>query len=150
MKYQFIAEQQQDYPIKTLCQVLGVAVSGYYAWRRRAPSRRSQENTVLGKRIARLYQSTRQVYGSPRIHAALRAEGHHCGRKRVARLMREQGLSAKRRTHRVRTTDSQHEHPVAPNLLNRDFTASAPTSRVGGRYHRGVDMGRLALSRSGA
>ena len=150
MKYQFIAEQQQDYPIKTLCRILGVAVSGYYAWRQREPSRRSQENTALRKRIVRLSQANRQVYGSPRIHAALRAEGQQCGRKRVARLMREQGLSAKRRTHRVRTTDSQHEHPVAPNLLNRDFTASAPNTRVGGRYHRGVDMGGLALSRGGA
>jgi transposase InsO family protein len=84
---------------------------------------------VLGERIVRLYQANRQVYGSPRIHAALRAEGQQCGRKRVARLMREQGLSAKRRTHRVRTTDSQHEHPVAPNLLNRDFTASAPNTK---------------------
>ena len=62
MKYQFIAEHQQEYPIKTLCRVLGVAVSGYYAWRRRAPSRQSQENTVLGERIARMYHSTRQVY----------------------------------------------------------------------------------------
>jgi putative transposase len=95
MKYQFIAEQQLNYPIKTMCRVLGVVESGYYAWRRRAPSRQSQENTVLGERIARIYQSNRQVYGSPRIHAALRAEGQHCGRKRVARLMREQGLSAK-------------------------------------------------------
>jgi putative transposase len=73
MKYQFIAEQQQDYPIKTLCRVLGVAQSGYYAWRQREPSRRSQENTVLGERIVRLYQANRQVYGSPCIHAALRA-----------------------------------------------------------------------------
>ena len=73
MKYQFIAVQQQNYPIKTPCRVLGVAVSGYYAWRWRAPSRRSQANTGLGERIARLYQSNRQVYGSPRIHAALGA-----------------------------------------------------------------------------
>ncbi len=84
---------------------------------------------MLGERIVRLYQANRQVYGSPRIHAALRAEGQQCGRKRMARLMREHGQSAKRRTHRVRTTDSQHEHPVAPNLLNRDFTASAPNTK---------------------
>ena len=73
MKYQFIAEQQLHYPIKPMSRVLGVAESGYYAWRRRAPSRQSQENTVLGERIARMYQANRQVYGSPRIHAALRA-----------------------------------------------------------------------------
>jgi len=64
--------------------------------------------------------------------------------------MREQGLSAKRRTHRIRTTDSQHEHPVAPNLLNRDGTRKCAQYQVGGRYHRGVDMGGLALSRGGA
>jgi hypothetical protein len=72
-EFKFIAEQRQVYPIKTMCRVLEVAESGYYAWRQRAPSQRSQENTVLGEQIARLYQSNRQVYGSPRIHAALRA-----------------------------------------------------------------------------
>ena len=73
MKYRFIAEHQQEYAVKTMCGVLGLAVSGYYAWLRRSPSRRSQENTVLGERIVRLYHANRQVYGSPRIHAALRA-----------------------------------------------------------------------------
>ena len=152
MKYQFIAAHQREYPVKTMCRVLEVAGSGFYAWLRRlgAPSRRSQANTGLGERIVRIFQTNRQVYGSPRIQAVLRAEGEHCGRKRVARLMREHGLSAKPRRHRTRTTDSQHEHPVAPNLLNREFTASAPNTRVGGRSHRGVDMGGLALSRGGA
>jgi len=129
MKYQFIAQHQQEYPISTMCRVLEVAVSGFYAWLRRAPSRRSQENTVLEERIVRIYQGNRQVYGSPRIHAALRAEGRHCGRKRVARLMREHGLSAKPRTHRTRTTDSQHEQSVAPNLLKREFSATAPNTK---------------------
>ena len=100
---------------------------GCGGWAR--PAAAARHNTVLGERIVRLYQTNRQVYGSPRIYAALRAEGEHCGRKRVARLMREQGLSAKTSTHRIRTTDSQHEHPVAPNLLNRDFTASAPNTK---------------------
>ena len=89
MKYQFIAQHRQEYPVSTMCRVLGVAVSGYYAWLGRAPSRRSQQNTGLGEHIARIYQQNRQVYGSPRIHAVLRAEGVCCGRKRVARLMRE-------------------------------------------------------------
>lgn len=74
----------------------------------------------------RIYDANRRVYGSPRIHAVLRAEGQRCGKKRVARLMQELGLSARPRKHRTRTTDSQHEQPVAPNLLNREFTASAP------------------------
>ena len=86
-------------------------------------------NTVLGERIVQLYQSNRQVYGSPRIQAVLQAEGTRCGRKRVARLMREQGLNARPRKHRTRTTDSQHEQPVAPNLLNREFSATASNTR---------------------
>ena len=69
MKYRFIREHQQEYPIKTMCRVLEVAVSGFYAW----PSRRSQENTGLGERIVRIYHANRQVYGSPRIHAVLHA-----------------------------------------------------------------------------
>jgi putative transposase len=129
VKYEFIAQHQQEYPISTMCRVLEVAVSGFYAWLRRAPSRRSQENTGLGERIVRIYQANRQVYGSPRIQAVLRAEGKRCGRKRVARLMREYGLNAKPRKHRTRTTDSQHEQPVAPNLLNREFSATAPNTK---------------------
>lgn len=125
MKYCFIAEHRQEYPISTMCRVLEVSVSGFYAWLQRAPSRRSQENTRLGQCIVRIYHQNRQVYGSPRIHAALRTEGQRCGKKRVARLMRELGLSAKPRKHRTRTTDSQHEQPVAPNLLQREFTALA-------------------------
>jgi transposase InsO family protein len=129
MKYRFIAEHRQEYPVSTMCRVLEVAVSGFYAWHKRAPSRRSQQNTGLGEQIARIYQQNRQVYGSPRIHAVLRAEGQSCGKKRVARLMRERGLSARPRKHRTRTTDSQHEQPVAPNLLNREFTATAPNTK---------------------
>ena len=129
MKYQFIAEHRQQYPISTMCRVLEVSVSGFYAWQQRAPSHRSQANTRLGERIVRIYRQNRQVYGSPRIHAVLQKEGQRCGKRRVARLMRELGLSAKLRKHRTRTTDSQHEQPVAPNLLNREFTATAPNTK---------------------
>lgn len=129
MKYQFIAEHRQQYPISTMCRVLEVSVSGFYAWQQRAPSHRSQENTRVGERIVRIYRQNRQVYGSPRIHAVLQKEGQRGGKRRVARLMRELGLSAKLRKHRTRTTDSQHEQPVAPNLLNREFTATAPTTK---------------------
>jgi transposase InsO family protein len=129
MKYQFIAEHRHEYAISTMCHVLEVAVSGYYAWLKRPPSRRSQQNTGLGEHIVRIYHANRQVYGSPRIHAALRAEGQSCGKNRVARLMRALGLSAKPRKHRTRTTDSHHEQPVAPNLLKREFTATAPNTK---------------------
>jgi putative transposase len=106
MKYQFIANHRQDYPISIMCRILQVSVSGYYAWQKRAPSRRSQEDARLSERIEQIYHANRQVYGSPRIHAALQAEGQSCGKKRVARLMRNGGLSAKRCRHRTRTTDS--------------------------------------------
>ena len=128
MKYQFITEHRQEYPISTMCRVLEVVVSGFYAWLRRVPSQRCQENNGWGAHCAHLSGEPPGLW-HPRIHAALRAEGRRCGRKRVARLMREHGLSAKARLHRTRTTDSQHEHPVAPNLLNGNFTASAPNTR---------------------
>ncbi len=82
---------QQDYPISTLCRVLQVSVSGDYAWRQRAPSRGSREDGMLTERISPISQANRQVSGSPRLHAALRANGQACGKKRVARLMRSCG-----------------------------------------------------------
>lgn len=112
-----------------LCQVLQVSESGYYAWRKRGPSVRKRADEVLGRRIEDAYQNNRQVYGSPRLHAELKEQGVHCGRKRVARLMRERGINAKPRRRKMKTTDSNHNNPVAPNLLKRDFTADAPNTR---------------------
>jgi putative transposase len=88
-----------------------------------SPGCDGRANAGLGERIVRIYQANRQVYGSPRIHAVLRARSG---------ALRAQGLSAKPRTHRVRTTDSQHEHPVAPNLLSRDGTRECAQYQVGG------------------
>jgi len=93
------------------------------------PAGGERRDALLSERISRIYQANRQVYGSPRIHVALHADGQACGKKRVARLMRTCGLSAKLRRHRTRTTDSQHDHPVAANVLERDFTASAPNTK---------------------
>jgi transposase InsO family protein len=112
-----------------MCWVLEVSVSSYYVWLKRAPSGRSQENTVLGKRIVRIYHANRQVYGGPHIHAVLQAEGHPCWKKRAAQLMHERSLSAKVRKHRTRTIDSRYKQLVASNLLNRDFTASVPNTK---------------------
>jgi putative transposase len=116
--------------VETLCGALGVSVSGYYAWRTRPPSQRQQTDAVLLTQIRTVYQEGRGVYGSPRIHAALRQQGVCCSRKRVARLMRQHSLYSRRRPkRRVRTTDSQHHRPVAPNLLKRDFSANAPNEK---------------------
>ncbi len=95
-KYQFIAAHASQYSVTLLCRVLGVARSGYYAWRARAESKRSRANRELEGHIRQVYAASRGTYGSPRVHAELRAEGTRCSRKRVARLMRAAGLSERR------------------------------------------------------
>jgi putative transposase len=112
-----------------MCQVLEVSENGYYNWRTRGKSKRKQENEELAERIEDAYQQHGGKYGSPRIHAALKTQGVYCGRKRVARLMRENDLYARKKRRKVRTTNSQHRFPIAPNLLKRDFEASAPNKK---------------------
>ena len=110
----------KEYPVGWLCRVLCVSTSGYYAWRRRQPSRRSLENITLVTAMTLIHAEVNQCYGSPRMHAELLARGYYCGRHRVARLMRLNGLTARRRVRRPgsRFTD---ERGKAPNLLNRQF-----------------------------
>jgi putative transposase len=130
MKYAFMASQGSKFAVSVMCHALDVSMSGYYAWRRRVPSPRAQADAALAAHIQTTFVAGRGVYGSPRIHAVLRCQGIRCGRKRVARLMRAQGLCATRPHRRKpRTTDSQHPQPVAPNLLERDFTASRPNRK---------------------
>ncbi len=129
MKYQFIAEHRCEYAITTMSRVLEVSVSGYYTWSKRPPSQRSREDARLAERVKTAFQANRRVYGSPRIHAELHAQGIHCARKRVARLMREQGLFAQRPRHRTVTTKSEPDALVAPNLLQRDFSADQPNTK---------------------
>jgi putative transposase len=115
--------------VKTMCRVLTVSESGYYAWRKRPPSQRQRQNEQLTEHIRQAYKLGRQVYGSPRVHAELRAQGIMCGKHRVARLMRQANLCAIQKRRRICTTDSHHSDPVAPNLLQRDFTAPAPNRK---------------------
>lgn len=131
MKYRFIAEHQQEYAVTTMCQVREVSVSGFYAWKQRPPSARQIADEGLSARIRQVHQASHQIYGSRRIQADLAEEGSSCGRKRVVRLMREQGLSGRRRRHRTVTTDSQQSAPVAPNLLARDFRAADANTKWG-------------------
>jgi len=113
-----IQAMAQEYPIRELCQVLEVTRSGYYAWRNGQETTRELANRLWTQRIQRVYRDKRGRYGSPRVTAQLRREGHVCNHKRVERLMRENGLRAKTsRKRRVRTTNSEHDQPVAPNLL---------------------------------
>lgn len=112
-----------------MCQVLDVSENGYYNWRKRGKSQRKREDEHLAERIEDAYHTNRGYYGSPRIHAELKAQGIFCGRKRVARLMQERQLSARRSKRKPRTTNSQHAFPLAPNLLEQDFTADAPNTK---------------------
>ena len=119
-------EHRHQFPIVRMCQVLEVSENGYYNWRKRGKSKRKQEDEELAERIEDAYRQHGGKYGSPRIHAALKTQGVYCGRKRVARLMREKDLYARRKRRKARTTNSCQRFPIAPNLLERNFTADAP------------------------
>jgi putative transposase len=129
VKYQFIAEHQGEVPVKVMCRVLDVSESGYYVWRERPEPARQQADRLLIQQIGQIFRAGRGVYGSPRVHAALQHRGIRCSRKRVARLMRQAGLTVRPARHTIRTTDSHHANPVAPNLLNRDFHAAGPNEK---------------------
>lgn len=109
--------------------MLDVSVSGYYAWCKRPPSQHSRKDAELVDQIKRVFQANRGVYGSPRVHAELQAQEIKCARKRVARLMREQELCARRPRHRTVTTISDPEAQAAPNLLQREFSAELPNTK---------------------
>ncbi|GHO48829.1 transposase [Ktedonospora formicarum] len=129
MIYYFIEENKQEFPIVVMCRVLDISESGYYAWRKRPTCQRRREDARLTNHIRQVFTSHQGRYGSPRIHVELKDRGVQCSRKRVARLMHEAELQAKRKRRRVVTTRRDATHPVAPNLLERDFTATAPNTK---------------------
>jgi putative transposase len=127
MRFRFIEDQRADYPVRIMCGALNVSPAGYYAWRSRLESPRTAANRDLLDHIRRVHRDTRGRYGSPRIHVELQAQGRGVSRGRIERLMRRHGIRAiMARPRRVRTTDSRHDQPIAPNLLNRNFSAAAP------------------------
>ena len=121
MRFVFIQAEKAHFPVVTLCRVMQVSRSGLYAWQRRKPSPRAVANRALGAKIEDVHRQSRRTYGSPRVRAALLRDGETASRHRVARLMRQMGLAARRRRRFVRTTDSNHAFPIAPNVLQRDF-----------------------------
>jgi transposase InsO family protein len=127
-RFAFVAAERGSHAVATLCRIVGASVSGFYAWLRAVPSvqARAEAEAALRGHVGRIF-ARRRAYGSPRVHAELRREGRRHSRRRVARLMREMGLSARRGRRRPpRTTDSRHDLPVAPNLLDRRFAADRP------------------------
>ena len=129
MKYQFVRDHMGQFPVQRMCRVLGMSASAYYAWRGRPESRRVREDRRLLVEIKAIHLAKRETYGSPRIHAELKAQGLRLGQNRVARLMRANDIRAKQKRKFKATTDSKHSHPVAPNLLARDFEATAPNQK---------------------
>ncbi len=124
--FRFIDAERACLPVALLCRMLGVSRSGYYAWRERPPSRRSREDGILAEKIREVHERSRRTYGYPRIHAELCALGVRCGRRRVARLMREAGLRGCLRGRRRRTTRRDRNAAPAPDLVRRKFAAAAP------------------------
>jgi putative transposase len=112
-----------------MCRVLGVSVSGYYDWQGREPSTHQREDGELAKEIHRIFFAHRGVYGSPRVHAELRAQGIRCSRERTARLMHEMELCAKPKRNKPLGTKRRQGATAAPNVLNRDFTACFPNTK---------------------
>jgi putative transposase len=126
VRFAFIRAEKALLPTAKLCRALGVSRSGYYAWTRRPPSARALVDAKLVPVIRACHARSRATYGSPRIHKDLRALDHHVSRKRVARLMRREGLCVRPpRRYRV-TTESSHKLPVAPNVVARNFNATGP------------------------
>lgn len=124
--YRFVDRERAVFPIVTMCRVLGVSPSGFWAWSKRPPSERARADAALTGEIRRIHVRSRGTYGVPRVHAELAYEGTRCSRKRVARLMRADGLAGVHRRRAVRTTVRDRDAAPAPDLVNRSFRAPAP------------------------
>ena len=129
MKYALVDAEKANYSVGKMCDWLGVSRSGFYAWQERPESAHAVEDRRLAVLVRAAHERGRKTYGSPRVHAELVDEGERVSRKRVARLMREQNLVARQRRRYKSTTMSDHDQPVAANLLDRKFYAEAPNQR---------------------
>jgi putative transposase len=125
VKYEFIEAEKANFPVELLCDVLGVGRSGFYAWCIRPESKHAKDDRRIGGAVRVAFDSSKRRYGSPRIRAELQAAGQTVGRHRIARLMRVQGLQARRRRKFIATTNSKHAFPTAKNLVARRFEATA-------------------------
>jgi len=147
MKYRFIEKHRKQYSVSRLCLMLGIKRSSFYAWKKRGPSLREKDNQVLIAHIRRVYKKYRKTYGSPRVYMQLRKEGISCNKKRVARLMRQDGIKGQRKYRKIITTNSKHDFPLAPNVLNREFEAEKPNQKwVGDITYIPTDEGWLYLA----
>lgn len=129
MKFALVDAEKADHAIARMCSLLGVSRSGYYAWRERSPSDRARQDERLRVLIRESHERSKTRYGSPRVHRELAKNGVQVSRKRVIRLMQADGLVGRQRRRYKCTTMSDHNQPVAANLLDRRFEADAPNQR---------------------
>jgi putative transposase len=129
--FEFIAQHAEQWPIASLCDALEVSVSGYYAWQQRQPSVTELWQQELVAAMHTIHDEMKQRYGSPRMHAELKARGFHCSENTVAKLMKTHKIQARQPRRFVKTTDSNHQLPVAANLLARCFEATGPNQLWG-------------------
>ena len=129
MRFTFIDAAKAEFPIQRLCQVLEVSQSGYFAWRSRPACQRQRDDLVLLAHVRSAFRESKGTYGSPRMTRELQDQGLPIGRRRTARLMRENGLKARQKRRFKRTTDSHHAFPIAPNLIEQDFSADRPNQK---------------------
>lgn len=126
MRYQFIQDHRDEFPVTRMCQVMNVSPSGYYAWRTRPVSAREMANQELVDKIKVVHDESHKTYGSPRIYRELKDDGVACSENRVARLMHQHDIRAKQSKRYKTTTKRNKAHPVAPNVLKRDFVTDQP------------------------
>ena len=148
MKSRFVESEKANYPVTVICRMLEFSPKSYYAWRSRKPSARQLETEALLVHVREAFELGRGTFGSPRVHAELVANGVKIGLNRVANLMHIMGLCVlPRRGYRAQPTESDPLHRVAPNVLARDFTATAPNQKwVGDVTHIPTDEGWLYLA----
>jgi transposase InsO family protein len=148
VRFQFIAAKKVHHALSLLCRCLRVTRSGFYAWQRRPESARTRRDRQLKVLVRASFEASDHRYGSPRIHEDLREQGERVSRKRVIRLMQEEGLEARMPKRFVCTTNSDHDLPVAANVLQREFTAAAPNERWVGdtTEFRLAESGKLYLA----
>ena len=131
MRFALIDQAKEQFPVQRLCSVLGVSQSGYFAWKDRPACRRQRDDLVLLAYARSAFALSNGTYGSPRMTRELQDNGFAVGRRRTARLMRENDIKARQKRRFKRTTDSEHSWPVAPNIIDQDFAADRPNQKWG-------------------
>lgn len=131
MKFHFIDQAKKEFPVSRLCYLMGVSQSGYFAWKDRPVSRRQRADLVMLAHIRSAWSLSNGTYGSPRMTRELQDQGFAVGRRRIARLMRENKMHARQKRRFKKTTDSYHSFPIAPNIIAQDFAATGPHQKWG-------------------